>query len=228
MRDAVGIGINHYDYEQCAVLGCVSLSDEHENIAYERFAAGGPLAMLPRPGDIASFVYCIDAKRRATIEKQSPAEFKLLLQHEFGHRLGNFLDVGARTILPLTRIEAQMQQQDRLLLLGNAMRLIHPVAGQGYNLAMRDVAGLLTVLNESAPLDPGDTRILSQFVASREADQKRVVRLTDTLARSFRGYSSLPGHVRGMGLMAMAAVPLIGQRFSRQSLGYLSRSPVAR
>lgn len=228
MRDAVGIGIRHHNYEQCAVLGCVALDQPHENIAYERFAAGGPLALLPRTGNIASFVYCIDAKHQSAVTALEPDAFLDKLQREFGYRLGTFKQVGNRTVLPLTRIEAQVQQRDRLLLLGNAMRLLHPVAGQGYNLAIRDIAGLLNTLDAAVATDPGGAAVLAEFVRMREADQKRIVKLTDTLARGFRGYSRLPGHIRGAGLLAMAAVPQLSQLVTRQGLGYVQPVPAVR
>ncbi|MEE9334222.1 MAG: FAD-dependent oxidoreductase [Granulosicoccaceae bacterium] len=221
MRDAVGIGIRHHNYEQCAVLGCVELDQPHNNVAYERFAAGGPLAMLPRTGNIASFVFCIDAKHQKRFTAMQPDEFLATLQSEFGHRLGTFKQVGRRSIFPLTRIEAQVQQRDRLLLLGNAMRLVHPVAGQGYNLAIRDVAGLLNTLGTADVADPGNATLLAGFVNLRESDQNRIVKLTDVLARGFRGYSKLPGHIRGAGLLTMAAVPQLGQLITTQGLGYV-------
>ena len=228
MRDAVGIGIRHHNYEQCAVLGCVQLDQPHNNVAYERFAAGGPLAMLPRTGNVASFVYCIDAKQQAEVTAMEADEFLVKLQDEFGHRLGVFKQVGERTIFPLTRIEAQIQQRDRLLLLGNAMRLLHPVAGQGYNLAMRDVAGLLNALTASEVVDPGNASVLANFVSLRESDQQRIVKLTDTLARGFRGYSKLPGHIRGAGLLTMAAVPPLSRLITKQGLGYMQSAPAVR
>ncbi len=221
MRDAVGIGVSHHNYEQCAVLGCVELDQPHNNIAYERFAVGGPLAMLPRTGNVASFVFCIDAKHREEIAAMESDTFLAKLQSEFGHRLGTFKQVGERSIFPLTRIEAQVQQRDRLLLLGNAMRLLHPVAGQGYNLAIRDVAGLINTLEDATVVDPGSSTVLASFVSMRESDQNRIVKLTDALARGFRGYSSLPGHIRGAGLLTMAAVPQLGQLITSQGLGYV-------
>jgi len=228
MRDAVGIGIRHHNYEQCAVLGCVELDQPHNNIAYERFAAGGPLALLPRTGKIASFVYCIDAKDQQAVAELDDAAFIKRLQDEFGHRMGVFTQVGERTVFPLTRIEAQMQQRDRLLLLGNAMRLLHPVAGQGYNLAMRDIAGLLNTLDVMKANDPGDAQVLASFVKSRESDQQRIVAITDGLARGFRGYASIPGHLRGVGLLAMAAVPQLSQLATKQGLGYVRPVPAVR
>ena len=228
MRDAVGIGIRHHNYEQCAVLGCVELDQPHDNVAYERFAAGGPLAMLPRTGNIASFVYCIDAKDQNRVAVMEADEFLAMIQLEFGHRLGVFKQVGKRTIFPLTRIEAQVQQRDRLLLLGNAMRLLHPVAGQGYNLAIRDVAGLLSTLGLTPDVDPGDASVLASFVSLRESDQNRIVKLTDALARGFRGYSKLPGHIRGAGLLTMAAVPQLSQLITKQGLGYVKSAPAVR
>ncbi len=228
MREAVGIGTKTVDYEQSVVLGCVEHEQPHNNVAYERFTAGGPLALLPRSDNISSFVYCIDAKHQSKIASLDAPAFLDCLQREFGHRLGTFTQLGERTVFPLTRIESQRQQHDRLLLLGNAMRLLHPIAGQGYNMAMRDIAGLSSILHDENATDPGNAQLLKHFVGSRSADHKRVIRLTDTLARSFRGYASLPGHLRGVGLLGMAAVPLLSREFTRQGLGLAPSAQLAR
>jgi 2-octaprenyl-6-methoxyphenol hydroxylase len=219
MREAVGIGTKAYDYEQSVVLGCVEHERPNNNIAYERFTAGGPLALLPRTDTISSFVYCIDAKHQSEVSSLDASAFLHRLQQEFGHRLGAFTQIGERVVFPLTRIEAQQPLHGRLLLLGNALRLVHPVAGQGYNLAMRDIASLSSLLNGAGKSDPGNAQLLQDYVASRESDHQRVTRLTDTLARSFRGYASLPGHLRGAGLLGLAAVPLLSREFTRQGLG---------
>ena len=227
LREASGIGVQQTDYDQVGILGTVGLSQSHEHIAYERFTPSGPLAMLPRPNDTASFVYCINPDMRTEVEAMSDLQFLAFLQDAFGYRLGRFSTVSARTLVPLLHIEAKQQTSDRLILLGNAFRLLHPVAGQGYNLAMRDVDALSNTLayaiqvaqNNNADVDPGDSALLQRFAQSRIADHKTVVRLTDTLARTFRGAASLPAHVRALSLITLDRLPVLRHRFARRSMG---------
>lgn len=229
LREASGIGVQQTDYDQVGILGTVGLSQSHDHIAYERFTPSGPLAMLPRPDNTASFVYCINPEMRDEVEAMDDAQFLAFLQDAFGYRLGQFSTVSARTCVPLLHIEAKQQTSDRLILLGNAFRLVHPVAGQGYNLAMRDVDALSNTLADAmqtaqdtnTEIDPGAKTLLRQFAQSRQADHKTVVRLTDTLARTFRGEASLPAHVRALSLITLDRLPMLRHRFARRSMGKL-------
>jgi len=141
------------------------------------------------------------------------------LQQRFGYRLGRFQAVGPRFQTPLVRIEATEQIAPRTLLLGNAVRLLHPVGGQGFNLAMRDVAQLVQLLDAQRQGDPGSAELLSRFVELRKRDQSQVVHFTDLLARGFRGKASLPGHVRASALLALDAVAPLRQQFARRTMG---------
>ena len=244
VRESAGIGTTQVDYQQAAVLSMVRLAEPHRNVAYERFTASGPLALLPRTGHYMSVVDCIDPSEQDEVGQLDEAGYLARLQSRFGYRLGRFEAVGPRLIVPLVRIEATCQIAVRTILLGNAMRLLHPVGGQGYNLAMRDVEELTNLLStqrrsaanaatvpgsipESAPLpealpDPGDARLLSEFVAARQSDQRQIVRFTDTLARGFRGHAALPGHVRSAALLGLDVVAPLRQSFARRTMG-LSR-----
>lgn len=219
LRDAAGIATVHTDYDQVGVLGVVQLSQAHHEVAFERFTPSGPLALLPLPDNYASFVYCINPDMRESISAMSDTEFLDALQCAFGYRLGQFVGLGERVYVPLVRIEAARQHAQRLLLMGNAMRLLHPVAGQGYNLAMRDVFELITVLDNTA-IDPGDTTLLQAYAKTRVADQRQVVRMTDLLARIFRGQASMPAHLRALGLLGLDRLPLLRNRFTEQSMGH--------
>lgn len=219
LRDAAGIATEHTDYDQVGILGVVQLSQPHREVAYERFTPSGPLALLPLPDNCASFVYCINPDMRETLHTMNDAEILEALQSAFGYRLGKFVCVGKRVFVPLVRIEAARQNAHRLLLMGNAMRLLHPVAGQGYNLAMRDVSELVVALDNTT-IDPGDTALLQAYAHSRIADQQRVVRMTDLLARAFRGHASMPAHIRALGLLGLDRLPALRDRFARQGMGH--------
>ena len=219
IRKSAGIDTRQVDYDQLAVLGTLELCGEHHHVAYERFTPSGPLALLPRPGPFMSFVDCIEPHEREALLMMSSDEYIQRLQHRFGHRLGRFKGVGPRMVTPLVRIEACAQVAERTVLLGNAMRLLHPVGGQGYNLAMRDVAELATVLQDNIEGDPGNAALLSQFVRNRRKDQSQVVTFTDVLARGFRGHAGLPAHVRALGLVSLDAVSPLRHAFARRTMG---------
>jgi len=219
LRDAAGIATRHTDYEQVGILGVVQLLQAHHHVAYERFTPSGPLALLPLPDNRASFVYCINPDMQESLSSMSDTDFLNALQCAFGFRLGKFAGLSKRVFVPLVRIEAVQQHAHRLLLMGNAMRLLHPVAGQGYNLAIRDVAKLLEAL-DSAAIDPGDTSLLQTYASSRISDHKRVVRMTDLLARTFRGKASMPAHLRALGLLGLDRLPALRNRFTIQSMGH--------
>ena len=219
IRRSAGIDTRQVDYDQLAVLGTLELSGEHHHVAYERFTSSGPLALLPRPGRVMSFVDCIEPHERESILMMGSEQYLQRLQQRFGHRLGRFKAVGPRMVTPLVRIEASQQIAERTVLLGNAMRLLHPVGGQGYNLAMRDVAELVDVLQQHTDADPGSASLLSQYVASRQQDQHKVVRFTDALARGFRGKASLPAHARAFGLLSLDAVSPLRKAFARRTMG---------
>lgn len=220
VRESAGIQTQQVDYDQSAVLGMVQLEQSHAGVAYERFTASGPLAMLPCVGPYMSFVDCIDPHEQFEIEQLDDAAYLARLQSRFGYRLGRFAAVGPRLVIPLVRIEAQAQIAHRTVLLGNAVRLIHPVGGQGYNLAMRDVAELVRLLGERGEIaDPGRSELLARFVDCRVADQKRVVQFTDTLARGFRGHASIPGYVRSLGLLGLDTLSPLRKGFAQRTMG---------
>ncbi|MGQ7842934.1 FAD-dependent oxidoreductase [Granulosicoccus sp. 3-233] len=222
VRESVGITTRQVDYQQAAVLSMLQLVDGHEDVAHERFTDSGPLALLPRTGPYMNVVDCIDSGQQAEMSSLDDAEYLARLQDRFGYRLGRFAAVGPRLVLPLLRIEATAQSAPRALLLGNAMRLLHPVGGQGFNLAMRDVECLVQLLSQQRDADPGDARLLSAFVAARQADQQQVVRFTDTLARSFRGRASLPAHLRSAALLGLDTLTPLRRRFAGRTMGLSS------
>ncbi len=222
VRESAGIGTRQVDYQQAAVLSMLQLEDAHDDVAHERFTDSGPLALLPRKGPYMNVVDCIETEQQEPIRALDDAAYLARLQSRFGFRLGRFAAVGPRLVLPLVRIEATAQTASRTLLLGNAVRLLHPVGGQGYNLAMRDVESLLQLLAQQGDGDPGDPDLLSAFVAARRADQQHVVRFTDTLARGFRGKASLPGHVRSAALLGLDMVSPLRRRFAARTMGLFS------
>jgi 2-octaprenyl-6-methoxyphenol hydroxylase len=222
VRETTGISTSQVDYDQAAVLGMVELKAPHGGIAYERFTQTGPLALLPRPGLFMNFIDCIEPSEQSTINAMTNDEYLARLQSRFGYRLGKFKQVGPRFVMPLIRIQSDAQTSQRTVLMGNAVRLLHPVGGQGYNLAMRDVDELVKVLDKTTVLDPGAETLLSDFASARSADQKSIVRLTELVARGFRGYASIPAHLRSGALLGLDMITPLRKQFASKTMGISS------
>jgi 2-octaprenyl-6-methoxyphenol hydroxylase len=166
-----------------------------------------------------NFVDCIEPSEQSAIEKMTDCDYLNRLQTRFGYRLGKFKQVGPRFVMPLMRIESDAQTSRRTALMGNAARLLHPVGGQGYNLSMRDVAELVRLLDKDVVPDPGADNLLSEFALARRADQQSIVRLTDMLARGFRGRAAIPGHLRSSALLGLDMITPLRKRFASKTMG---------
>ena len=191
VRELLGITAEHKDYDQCAVIANVMTAKDHQNIAYERFTDSGPLALLPlwpegadsctTGGKRFSMIYTITAKDRSAIQSMSDKDFLALLQKRFGGRSGRFTSIGKRFVVPLQLTVSAKQIEKRCILIGNAARSLHPVAGQGLNLAVRDIFELASCLRSDDCTDAA----LRLFIKKRKNDQWAVTRHTDLLAQVF-------------------------------------------
>ena len=229
LREALGIAARTRPYEQTAIIGNVAVDGpgaDQRTTAYERFTPDGPLALLPAGAGRYVFVL---TRRAALVEAVSalpdPA-FLELLQREFGFRLGRFRQVGARSCYPLELVEAEAVKGHRAVVVGNAAHGLHPVAGQGYNLGLRDAAALAELLAEEsrrtdARADPGGAALLERYAVWRRPDQRKVVAFTDGLVRLF-DQTSL-GPLRGLGLLLFDTVPGAKRLLARETMGLAGR-----
>ncbi len=222
LRASLGIGAQVRPYEQVAIVGNVGVSggrgsDDRVPIAFERFTPDGPLALLPAGPGRYVFVLTRRAAVADAVARLPDPEFLRLLQQEFGYRLGRFERVGTRSSYPLELVESDAVTAPRVAVVGNAAHGLHPVAGQGYNLGLRDVAALAELLAETAGADPGRADLLARYAAWRRPDQRRVVTFTDGLIRLFdrRGL----GPLRGLGLLVFDAVPGAKRLLARETMG---------
>ena len=219
IRQSVGIKSTSTDYLQHAIVANLQCQRDHQNIAYERFTDGGPLALLPLAKRQMAMVLTADSAVADRWIEKTDADFLTLIQQRFGGRLGRFEAVGRRAMFPLALHESRSQMKDRVVLVGNSARTLHPVAGQGLNLALRDVFELGARL--SACVDIGES--LAEFVTQRTADQRLVVRQTDVLARVFRRQPwplSVPlGLFRTSSMLLLDTVPPLRTRFGSASSG---------
>lgn len=208
-RDALGIENHVIDYGQAVIISNVEVGKPRSGTAYERFTSGGPLAMLPLGGRTYACVWTMQQSRADAILALDDKDFAAALQDCFGFRLGLIEGVGQRFSIPLQRVRAASLQQGRCLLVGNAANALHPVAGQSFNLALRDVACLYELLAENnlATLDfDAVAAIAAGYESLRWREQRQVIRYGDGLVSLFSNELPLFDHARaaGLGLLDLA------------------------
>ncbi|MFO1502534.1 MAG: 2-octaprenyl-6-methoxyphenyl hydroxylase [Steroidobacteraceae bacterium] len=228
VREAAGLSAMVDDYHQVAVVAAIRTDQANDGTAYERFTAAGPMALLPLRGaaqhNWRTLVWAArpdDAKRLLALE--APA-FLAEWQQAFGWRAGRAMELGRRVPYPLALSRSSEAVAHRIAMLGNASQLLHPVAGQGFNLGLRDAAELAEVL-AAGPADPGSDEVLADFAARRKADRGGVVRFTDTLVRTFSNTNPAVALARDAGLLAFDLLPPAKRALSRVSLGFGARAP---
>lgn len=221
LKQQLGIEDTTQDYDQVALVANVRLSQPHHNIAYERFDANGPLALLPLGGQDMAVVWTRSRETYQAALSLDDRAFMDQLQHIIGHRVGAFEQVGARYHYPLKLVQAKEQVRRHLAVLGNAAHYLHPVAGQGYNLAIRGVMDLVSTLSEAAQAgaQPGDLHWLQRYEAKRRGDQRDVITFSDGLIRMFANAHPVLGHVRAVGLMALNTVGPARRWLARRAMG---------
>jgi 2-octaprenyl-6-methoxyphenol hydroxylase len=195
----------------------------HRGLAYERFTPDGPVALLPKPEDRCALVWTVPTAKAPTMLAWSDAEFLERLQEAFSHRLGRLLEAGRRQGFPLTRVMSERITSPRVIFAGNAAQTLHPVAAQGFNLGLRDVATVAELV--VAADDPGAPEVLAEYEARRARDRERVSGFTDRLVRIFS--NDIPGlsGARHLGLLALDLLPPLKQAVMRQNLGYAGAAP---
>jgi 2-octaprenyl-6-methoxyphenol hydroxylase len=210
------------DYQQSALIANVRLSQPHAQVAFEYFTEQGPLALLPLADDWMSLVWCQSPARISAMQQWSDSQFLAELQRSFGWKLGRFIQVGQRTIYPLKLYQAQRIIHHRAVVIGNSAQTLHPIAGQGFNLAMRDVVQLAYTLTEALTKqqDLGAFSVLNQYQQARQPDRTATIALTDSLVRIFSN-RYLPLTIsRQAALLAMAQLKNIKTPLVNRTLGW--------
>jgi 2-octaprenyl-6-methoxyphenol hydroxylase len=222
VRDLLHIGTSVQDYGQSAVIANVTPAFKHNNIAYERFTDTGPVAFLPMTHNRCSVVWTVPGSQAEELMRLGDEDFLQQLQQRFGFRLGQLHKLGTRHAYPLKLIETTQVVRNRVVIVGNAAHSIHPVAGQGFNLALRDIAMLTELI--ASTTDAGDSNLLQSYVEQRQDDARRVYRFTDSLVKIFSNNSAALGHLRAAGLVAVGLIPQLRHQLARQSMGLGGRS----
>lgn len=213
------------DYQQIAVIANVSTQLPHHGRAFERFTQYGPLALLPMSGGRCSLVWCHPREQQAQVDSWSADEFLRQLQSAFGWRLGKFTQVGQRVSYPLALQTATQHINHRLALVGNAAQTLHPIAGQGFNLGLRDVMSLAETLAtaQRQQQDVGAFAVLQHYQQRRQPDRQTTIGITDGLVRLFANRYAPLVVGRSLGLMAMDNLPLMRNLLAERTLGWVKR-----
>ncbi|MEZ5535662.1 MAG: 2-octaprenyl-6-methoxyphenyl hydroxylase [Thiolinea sp.] len=221
LREKLGIGVKQRDYGQSALIANVTTAEPHRNVAYERFTPSGPLALLPMTEGRYSLVWTHRSADVAATMALDEAQFLEKLQQAFGYRQGRFIKAGQRTAYPLSLIKSTREVAGRAVIIGNTSHTLHPVAGQGLNLALRDIAVLADLIAEAAQqqADPGAAELLQEYEQQRQPDYDSVVNYTDGLVRVFSNDFAPLGHARAGGLLLVDRVKPLRGLLARQSMG---------
>ena len=231
IRKLLNIPCKRSDYQQTAIIANVSTDQAHNHWAYERFTPNGPLALLPLPPlskqepQRLSLVWTHTSNSVDSTMELSDGAFLSELQNTFGYRLGKFIKVGKRSCYPLHLMKSEQDISKRTVLIGNASHLLHPVAGQGLNLGLRDVATLAGLLadNHKEQIDYGDTNQLKSYQQIRRPDYDSVISYTDTLIHLFSNDFSPLAHLRAGGLMAVDRIAPLRHLLAQRSMGLKHR-----
>ena len=224
LRASLGIAHSEDSYEQQAIIANVGHRKDHSGRAFERFTGKGPLAMLPLLPEgchRSALVWTLPPEEAADVLGCSDADFLARLQQAFGYRLGRLEQVGERHSYPLSLVQADEQVRSGVVVMGNAAHALHPVAGQGFNLGLRDVACLAAKVAEasSAGTSPGALSVLEGYRAAQAADQRQTTAFSDRLPGLFMNRDPALSALRDLGLFALDLAPGLKREFVRQTAG---------
>ncbi|NCU25007.1 2-octaprenyl-6-methoxyphenyl hydroxylase [Acinetobacter haemolyticus] len=222
-RQAIGVGVDEHDYDQVAIVTTVQTSKPHQQVGFERFSALGPLALLPLPGEYRrSVVWPVKKGTEAEwLGEENDQHFLDALQETYGDRAGKFEKTGKRFSYPLSQVLAHKQAVGRVVLMGNAAHTIHPVAGQGFNLCLRDADVLVRFLMEQLAKsdDIGQPDNLLAYEQARLKDQQRVIKFCDSVVRGFSNQNPILKLIRNTGLVAFDVIPGIKPLVANYAMG---------
>ena len=211
-------------YDQYALIATIVFEKAHQHIAFERFTDTGPLAVLPLKSidgkNRGSLVWTLSAEQAAQY-RELGEELLPLLQERFGYKLGKILEIGETFVYPLSLSIAKEQVRPGLALLGNVAHTLHPVAGQGFNLALRDAQALVDVLISAKEqgLGLGEMNVLLKYVARQEADQATTTQFTHNIIKLFSSNNEAKVWLRKFGLVAIELLPTLRRGLAERAMG---------
>ncbi|MGH1486759.1 MAG: 2-octaprenyl-6-methoxyphenyl hydroxylase [Cellvibrionaceae bacterium] len=225
VRQSLGIDVEVTDYDQSALIANVALEKDHQNIAFERFTDEGPIALLPLPkidGVFrAALVWTLPLSKQEGLLALDADTLLSVLQQRFGYRAGNIIELGETQCYPLKLVQAKEQVRSNMVVVGNAAHFLHPVAGQGFNLALRDCHTLVECLREANSQGKllGNYATLKQYMQQQEKDQDITIYMTDSLVKLFSS-SDLPLAVlRQLGFVGLNVLSPLKHQFAQRMMG---------
>ena len=216
VRQLCGLSAKVKEYGQHAIVANIGLARPHHQQAYERFTPSGPLALLPMTGLRASLVWALSPMDADRLMASSDLDFLKALQHAFGYRLGRFVKVGRRVLYPLRQVIMARQVQGSVVFVGNAAHTLHPVAGQGFNLGLRDVATLAQCIAHEGL----SSEMLQHYQQARHHDQSAIIFFTNSLIELFTSRVPGLGVARGAGMSVVDNMPVLKNILDRYTSGF--------
>ncbi len=215
------------EYGQTALVTTIKSSVPHNNVAYERFTQSGPLAMLPINDNECSVVWTRTQEQADNLMKGSEADFLAGLQECFGYQLGALILTAPRVAFPLSLIRADNMVVGRAVIIGNAVHQLHPVAGQGFNLGIRDVAQLAEIILEQQrnSADVGDKAMLNHYAESRQKDHDHTIGFTNSVVKIFSSDWLPMAAARSISLALMDHIPAAKSVLAKHAMGLAGRLP---
>ncbi|MDA0149691.1 2-octaprenyl-6-methoxyphenyl hydroxylase [Vibrio sp. LaRot3] len=218
----LGMSLTEHDFDQVAVIANITTEQAHQGRAFERFTSQGPVALLPMSEGRMSLVWCLRPENAQQVLQLGESEFLEQLQQAFGWRLGKMAKVGERASYPLLLRYREQNSSHRFAIVGNAAQTLHPIAGQGFNLGIRDVATLAEEIVKS-PQDAGSYAVLREFKQRREQDREATIALTSSLVHLFSNDYLTMRIGRNLGLAAMEHLPVLKTPLLQRTLGLVAR-----
>lgn len=226
LREQLGLAASEKHYGQHALVANVAFASPHQGCAFERFTDRGPVALLPLLGVAdarhrSGLVWTVTPEEGERLLNCSEAEFLGALQERFGYRLGRMQQVGERHSYPLSLVKSAEQVRQGVVVMGNAAHALHPVAGQGYNLALRDVAELAAAVQAGVQRgeSPGDLGVLQRYEQRQQADQQRTIEFSDRLPSLFMTGDPVLGLARDLALSGLDVLPALKRVFVNYAAG---------
>jgi 2-octaprenyl-6-methoxyphenol hydroxylase len=223
IKQVAGIESSTSDYGQVALVAHLKTDRAAHGVAYERFTAAGPIALLPLFADGYALVWTLAPAAAEAMAHCDQREFCARLQRTFGWRAGRIGELGTRATYPLRLVRAQQATGVRAALIGNAAQALHPIAAQGFNLGLRDVAVLAELIARAA--DPGAPSLLAEFARRRAADRRGMIGFTDRLVKLFGDPRAGAILARNLGLLLFDVLPPAKRALSRLSFGFGGQLP---
>ncbi len=223
-RELAGFALQSDDYGQTALIANIGLQGPHQGKAFERFTPTGPLALLPLTQQRYSLVWTLAPERAAQLMQLNEADFLAELQKEGGYRAGVFQKAGARALYPLVLRRASEAARHRVVLLGNSLHNLHPIAGQGFNLALRDIYSLVLLVQrmqatQAKSFQLGDYAFTRAYQQLREPDMQQLILYTDALVRLFSNSSRLIAFGRNLGLSGLNNCSALKSQLAHFAMG---------